>query len=267
MIRYPVLLAARSRAALAPAAAWLFVLAGVYAYRPNDVGGSFAVTAALLVPLAAWLAVALSHAEPAPQRELLAADRDPVAALVRTAGAVALLAVAAGVIDVAWPVVTGAFERDPGAGDIVGAAIAHTGCAVYGALLGTVVSARFVARPGVAFAGLAAFAIAAVPLFELAPALSPAAWTADALLDERALAAPCRRPRRPRRRRARPRGLGAAADGMTTGQAAGPSCGNPHPRTHGGLAVAGPGAGTLLTCPLESQPWSPPVSPVCSHSA
>jgi hypothetical protein len=154
VIRYPVLLAARSRAALAPAAAWLFVLAGVYAYRPNDVGGSFAVTAALLVPLSAWFAVALSHAEPAPQRELLSAG------------------------------------RDPGASDIVGAAFAHTGCAVYGAMLGTLASARMVARPGVAFAGLVAFAIAAVPLFDLAPALSPAAWTADALLDDRAVAAP-----------------------------------------------------------------------------
>ena len=66
-LRYHLLLAARSRAVLAPAAAWLFVLAGVYAYPPNDVGGSFAVTAGLLVPLSAWLAVALSHAEPAPQ--------------------------------------------------------------------------------------------------------------------------------------------------------------------------------------------------------
>jgi hypothetical protein len=29
-----------------------------------------------------------------------------------------------------------------------------------------------------------------VPLFDLAPVLSPAAWTADALLDDRAVAAP-----------------------------------------------------------------------------
>ena len=189
-LRYRVLLAARSRAALAPAAAWLFVLAGVYAYRPNDVGGSFAVTAGLLVPLSAWLAVALSHAEPAPQRELLVAGSDPVAALVRAAWGVALLAAAAGAIDVAWPVISGAFDRDPTVRDVLGALLAHTGCAAYGAALGTLASARTVARPGVAFAALAAFAIAAVPLFDLAPALSPAAWTTDALLDGRAVAAP-----------------------------------------------------------------------------
>ena len=189
-LRYRVLLAARGRAVLAPAAAWLFVLVGVYAYRPNDVGGSFAVTAVLLVPLSAWLAVALSHVEPGPQRELLSAGSDPVVALARGAAAVALLAVAAGAIDVAWPVLSGAFDRDPGAGDILGALAAHTACAAYGAALGTLASSRTIARPGVAFAALAAFAILAVPLFDLAPALSPAAWTADALLDGRAVAVP-----------------------------------------------------------------------------
>jgi hypothetical protein len=190
VIRYRVLLAARSRAALAPAAAWLFVLAGVYAYRPNDVGGSFAVTAALLVPLSAWFAVALSHAEPAPQRELLTAGAGPVAGLVRGAAAIALPAVAAGGIDVAWPVLTGAFEPDPGTADVVGAVAAHVACALYGVAVGTLASARIVSRPGVAFALLTAFAIAAVPLFDLAPVLSPAAWTADALLDGRAVALP-----------------------------------------------------------------------------
>lgn len=189
-LRYRVLLAGRGRAALAPAAVWLFVLAGVYAYRPNDVGGSFAVTAALLAPLAAWLAVSLSHAEPAPQRELLGAGDDPVAALVRCACAVAVLAAIAGAIDVAWPILSGAFDRDPTASDVIGAVAAHTGYAVYGTALGTLASARTVARPGVAFAALAALAIVAVPLFDLSPALSPAAWAADALVDGRALAAP-----------------------------------------------------------------------------
>ena len=109
---------------------------------------------------------------------------------MRGAAAVALLAAVAGVIDVAWPILTGAFDRDPGAGDIAGAVAAHSGCAAYGAALGTLASARMVARPGVAFAILVAFAIAAVPLFDLSPVLSPAAWTADALLDGRAVALP-----------------------------------------------------------------------------
>jgi hypothetical protein len=189
-IRYRLLLAARSRAALAPVAAWLFVLVGVYAYRPNDVGGSFAVTAFALVPLAAWLAVALSHAEPAPQRELLSAGRTPVAALAGGVAATALLALVAGAIDVAWPSLTGAFERDPSATDVAGALAAHAGAAAYGTALGTLASARLIARPGVAFAALVAFAVLAVPRFDVAPVLSPAAWATEALLDERSAALP-----------------------------------------------------------------------------
>jgi hypothetical protein len=188
-LRYRLLLAARSRAALAPAAVWLFVLAGVYAYKPNEVRGSLGITALLLVPITAWLAVGLSHAEPAPQRELLA-TRSPAASLALTAGAVAILGAALGAIDIAWPIAARSFEHHPSAAEIATAVAAHAGCAAYGAALGTLAGARLVSRPAVAFAALATLAIVSVPLFELAPALSPAAWTADALLNGGAIAGP-----------------------------------------------------------------------------
>jgi hypothetical protein len=191
-LRYRALLAARSRAALAPAAAWLFVLAGVYAYRPNEVRGSMGITALLLVPITAWLAVALSHAEPAPQRELLAAaqGRSPAHAVVLAAAAVAVLGAGLGAIDIAWPIAARSFDHHPSAADIATAIAAHAGCAAYGAAVGTLTGARLIARPAVAFAILAAAAIVSVPLFELAPALSPAAWTADALLNGGEIAGP-----------------------------------------------------------------------------
>ena len=188
-IRYRLVLAARSRAALAPAAAWLFVLAGVYAYKPNEVRGSLGITALLLVPVTAWLAAALSHAEPVPQRELLAAET-PIASLVQAAAGVAVLGAILGVIDIAWPIAARSFDRHVTASDVVVAVLAHAGCAAYGAALGTLVCARLVARPAVGFAALAGVAIVSVPLFELAPALSPAAWAADALLNDRAIAGP-----------------------------------------------------------------------------
>ena len=189
-LRYRLLLAARSRAAIAPGVAWLFVLIGVYAYHPNDVRGSMGITALLLAPITAWLAIALTHAEPAPQRELLTAGRAPVATLATTAGAFALLGTILGVADIAWPIVSRAFDRPVTAADLLAGALAHTGCAVYGAALGTLVGARLVSRPAVAFTILVAVAIVAVPLFELAPALSPAAWTADAMLEENAVLLP-----------------------------------------------------------------------------
>jgi hypothetical protein len=188
-IRYRIALAARSRAALAPAAAWLFVLAGVYAYKPNEVRGSLGITALVLVPVTAWLAVALSHAEPAPQRELLATGT-PVASLVEAAAAVAVLGAILGAIDIAWPIAARSFDRDVTASDVAVAVAAHAGCAAYGAALGTLASARLLTRPAVAFAALATVAIVSVPLFEFAPALSPAAWTADALLNGGEVAGP-----------------------------------------------------------------------------
>jgi hypothetical protein len=189
-LRYRLLLAARSRAAIAPGVAWLFVLVGVYAYHTNEVRGSLGITALLLAPVTAWLAVALTHAEPAPQRELLTAGDDPVRALARTAAAFALLGAALGAADIAWPIVSRAFDRPVTASDLVAGALAHAGCAAYGAALGTLTGARLIARPAVAFAILVATAIVAVPLFELAPALSPAAWTADAMLDAHAVLLP-----------------------------------------------------------------------------
>jgi hypothetical protein len=189
-LRYRLLLAVRSRAAIAPGVAWLFVLIGVYAYHPNDVRGSMGITALLLCPIAAWLAIALTHAEPAAQRELLTAGDDPIHALARTAAAFAVLGTALGAVDIAWPLVSHAFDRPFTASDLAAGALAHTGCAVYGAALGTLTGARLVARPAVAFAVLAAAAIVAVPLFELAPALSPAAWTADTMLAEHAMVLP-----------------------------------------------------------------------------
>jgi hypothetical protein len=191
-LRYRLVLAARSRAALAPVVAWLFVLLGVYAYKPNEVRGSLGITALLLAPVAAWLAVALSHAEPPPQRELLAAasGRGPAATLALAAAAVAILAAALGAIDIIWPIATRSFDHHPTASDIAVGVLAHAGCAAYGAALGTLAGARLVSRTAVAFALLTGFAIVSVPLFELAPELSPAAWTADAMLNGRAIAGP-----------------------------------------------------------------------------
>jgi hypothetical protein len=189
-LRYRLLLAARSRAAIAPGVAWLFVLIGVYVYHPNEVRGSMGITALLLCPITAWLAIALTHAEPAPQRELLTAGDDPVRALARTSAAFAVLGTALGAFDIAWPLVSHAFDRPFTASDLAAGALAHAGCAAYGAALGTLTGARLVARPAVAFASLAAAAIVAVPLFELAPALSPAAWTADTMLTAHAMLLP-----------------------------------------------------------------------------
>ena len=54
MIRHQLTVLVRTRAALAPAAAFLFVLLGVYAYRDSGGGSTYAFTALLLCPVMAW---------------------------------------------------------------------------------------------------------------------------------------------------------------------------------------------------------------------
>ena len=54
---------------------------------------------------------------------------------------------------------------------------------------------------------------------------------------------------------------------MRMGRSAGPSCGRPHPRTPVSPAVAAIVRWHARRMPTESQPWSRPASPVCSHSA
>jgi hypothetical protein len=44
VIRHQIAVLVRTRAALAPAAAYLFVLLGVYAYRGSGVGSTYAFT-------------------------------------------------------------------------------------------------------------------------------------------------------------------------------------------------------------------------------
>ena len=64
MIRHQLAVLVRTRAALAPAAAYLFVLLGVYAYRDSGVGPTYAFTALLLCP--SWRG--LRRRPPSPSR-------------------------------------------------------------------------------------------------------------------------------------------------------------------------------------------------------
>ena len=194
---YLALCAARSRAPLVPAAAIAFAAIGVYAYRPNEVGRTFGLTAVLGCGLAAWAAGAILAAEPTAQ-----ADMATVAMGGRRLGADALLAGALAVVVstvlIAYPLllgtaVNGVFERPVRAGDVVAAAVAHLGCGALGAAVGILFGPPRVARRPTAAAAVAAalVALAAVPavgplavaraLSDAAPGRVPAALLAAAV--------------------------------------------------------------------------------------
>ena len=184
MIRHQLAVLVRMRAALAPAAAYLFVLLGVYAYRGSGVGSTYAFTALLLCPVVAWLAAAAAFAEPLTQQQVaMAAAGGPRRALRGRVLALAAVGGALAFVDVAFPAVLGLFDRTPGLADLGAAALAHVGCAALGIGLGLLVVPPAARRPNAAFVVIAVYAVLALPLYDLAPALSPVAWLAASLTD------------------------------------------------------------------------------------
>ncbi len=86
-------------------------------------------------------------------------------------------------VDVAFPALFGLFDRTPGLADLGAAALAHAGCAALGIGLGLLVAPPAARRPNAAFVVIAVYAVLAVPLYDLAPVLSPVAWLAATLAD------------------------------------------------------------------------------------
>jgi hypothetical protein len=152
-----------SRRVLAPITLLIFAVVGVYVYRPNPVQGSFAVTAAMAAFFCAWLVAAVERETPPPASAIL---------VVRAGGAVAawrgrlvLVIIVASVVTVfclAWPTATAAFDRTPGAGDLLSAALAHLACGSLGGVLALLLGQPM--RPATAFAVILAVLIASIAL-------------------------------------------------------------------------------------------------------
>ena len=184
MIGLQLAVLVRTRAALAPLAAFVFVLLGVYAYRPNGVGSTYAFTALTLCPVVAWMAAAAAFAEPLTQQQVATAAaggrrRALLGRVLALGGVGAVLAA----IDVALPAIFGLFDRTPALADLAAAALAHLACAALGVALGLLATPPAARRPPAAFMVIVAYAVLAVPLYDLAPVLSPAAWLAATLND------------------------------------------------------------------------------------
>ena len=184
MIALQLAVLVRTRAALAPLAAFVFVLLGVYAYRPNGVGSTYAFTALTLCPVVAWMAAAAAFAEPLTQQQVaMAAAGGPRRALLGRVLALGGVGAVLAAVDVALPAIFGLFDRTPALADLAAAALAHLACAALGVALGLLATPPAARRPPAAFMVIVAYAVLAVPLYDLAPALSPAAWLAATLND------------------------------------------------------------------------------------
>jgi hypothetical protein len=154
-------LVASSRRVLAPVTLLIFAIVGIYLYRPNPVQGSFEVTAVLTAFFCAWLVASV-------EREVTPAAGAILTVLAGGAAAawrgrlllVAFFTVVITVFCLVWPTATGAFDRPPGAGDLLSAALAHLACGLAGGTLALVLGPPL--RTATAFAIILAVLIASV---------------------------------------------------------------------------------------------------------
>ena len=161
----------------------------------------------------AWLAAAAAFAEPLTQQQVaMAAAGGPRRALRGRVLALAGVGAVLALVDVAFPALFGLFDRTPALADLAAAALAHVACAALGVGLGLLAVPPAARRPHAAFMVIVAYAVLAVPLYDLAPVLSPVAWLAATLTDAapRTLAPPSSSARSPPSSRRRWRCAGEA---------------------------------------------------------
>jgi hypothetical protein len=183
-LRYVLLSAARSRAPLAPAAISIFAVLGVFAYRGNEVGSTWGLTAVISCALAAWLVGAVLAGEPRAQ-----ADMASVALGGRATLEVALVTLVAVVLSASFltfPLLWSPlgsppmFVPKPLPVDVVAAAIAHLTCAALGGTLAVLFAPPRLNRPATSAAATLTALIVLVPLGALAGPLAVASAMTDA---------------------------------------------------------------------------------------
>jgi hypothetical protein len=178
---------------LPPLAATLFLVIGVYAYRPNEPRATFAVTSLMVCGLAAWTVGAILAGEPDAQSDMATAALGGRAA--RAGLEVALVTAAAAVLTtvfVAYPLVFVAFGADTlfrphlRAGDVLAAVLAHLCCGGLGGAIGVLFAPPRLTRRATAVAAVLAALLGLVAVSTvLGPVGGPVAM-ARAMTDARA---------------------------------------------------------------------------------
>jgi hypothetical protein len=161
--RVRLIVALNGRRPLLPICALLLPVLGVYAYAPNDVGGSYAVTSLLGFALAAWRVAAVERELPEPAEAMLTVAAGGFAAAWR--GRLVVVAVVALVVSatfLAYPLVLRAFHPGAKVGDVLVAGLLHVAATAAGGTLALAL-ARPV-RPATAFAVTVAALLATIAL-------------------------------------------------------------------------------------------------------
>lgn len=136
---------------LPPLVTYLGFLAIMYAFPPGPILPAYGLTAALILPISAWLAITLHNAEDPLQATVTLVNGDGYRRVLlgKTIVAVASL-VALTVTALVWPMVSHAQLYAPG--DVTAGFIAHLTCGLTGIALGTCCTRPIIKRQGYAFA-------------------------------------------------------------------------------------------------------------------
>jgi hypothetical protein len=166
----------RSRRFVAP---FLLLAAGVvvlYAQPPNPVLSTAGVVAAFAFAAMCWAALAFLNTQGDADRHVLAAAAGPRAYLLGRMAALLGLAGTVTLAVVAFPLVTGTFERAPALGELAICLLGTFACALAGSALGALFAQPLIRSRAVAVLGLTSCAVVTVPL-----GVSPAVAAARAL--------------------------------------------------------------------------------------
>jgi hypothetical protein len=188
-VRYVLLTAARTRAPMIPLAVSLLALIGTYAYRRNELGPTWGLTALLCCALGAWLVGAVLAGEPPAQAEMATAalggrrERTGLDVLL-----VLLVALALAALFLAYPLLLDAalggaplLEPAPRVVDVAAAAAGQLFSAGLGGAIAVLYAPPRVARRATTAAAVLATLVALVAVSgPLGPVGGPAA-VADAL--------------------------------------------------------------------------------------
>lgn len=150
MVRYALASFARTQRWMAPVLIWLVVLGALYATDAGPLNGSYAFTAAVLMPVSAWLTVALLGCEDPNGRTVLwAAAGGPARAQAGLLAGAAIVCLPLAALALAWPLI---LDRHAGvaASSIAIGVVAHLVCLFVGVGLGGLVGPPVLYAPGVA---------------------------------------------------------------------------------------------------------------------
>lgn len=141
----------RSQRFLAPLVAYLGTLGILYAFPPGPILSAYALTAAFILPVSAWVSMSLHNAEDPLQTTVTIVNAGGfrrVLAGKTIAVIICLLALTATAL--VWPMI--AHGQTYSAADVTAGLIAHLTCGLIGIALGTCCTRRIIKRQGYAFA-------------------------------------------------------------------------------------------------------------------